>query len=139
LSSFSSLGFYSGKNAKYGLFYETGGKRVTGFHISARTSLKEETIINGQLNLNRSELALGPNFRMSNRLYLNLGVGYGIYDYGYSNDNYLGTDDYFTANAGIMFRVSRVININAGYSFENFDIEYDKPEMTFGISFNIWD
>ncbi|GAA4075031.1 hypothetical protein GCM10022389_20860 [Flavobacterium cheonanense] len=139
LSSFSSLGFYSGKNAKYGLFYETGGSRVTGFHISARTSLKEETVINGQLILNRSELELGPNFKMSNRLYLNLGVGYGIYDYGLSNDIYMGTDDYFTANAGIMFRVSKVININAGYSFENFDIEYNKPEMTFGISFNIWD
>ncbi len=139
LSSFSSLGFYGGKNAKYGLFYETGGNRVTGFHVSARTSLKEETIINGQLILNRSELELGPNFRMSNRLYLNLGVGYGIYDYGISNDIYMGTDDYFTANAGIMFRVSKVININAGYSFENFDIEYNKPEMTFGISFNIWD
>jgi hypothetical protein len=139
LSSFSSLGFYGGKNAKYGLFYETGGNKVTGFHVSARTSLKEETIINGQLILNRSELAIGPNFRMSNRLYLNLGVGYGIYDYGLSNDIYMGTDDYFTANAGIMFRVSKVININAGYSFENFDIEYNKPEMTFGISFNIWD
>lgn len=139
LSSFSSLGFYGGKNAKYGLFYETGGNSVIGFHISARTSLKEETIINGQLNLNRSELVLGPNFRMSNKLYLNLGVGYGIYDYGLSSDIYMDTDDYFTANVGIMFRVSKVININAGYSFENFDIEYDKPEMTFGISFNIWD
>ncbi len=139
LSSFSSLGFYSGNNAKYGLFYETGGNRVTGFHVSARTSLKEEMIINGQLILNRSELALGPNFRMSNRLYLNLGVGYGIYDYGFSNDNYLGTEDYFTGNIGIMFRVSRVININAGFYFENFDIELDKPEMTFGLSFNIWD
>jgi hypothetical protein len=139
LPSFSSLGFYSGKNAKYGLFYETGGNSIIGFHVSARTSLKEETIINGQINLNRSELALGPNFRMSNRLYLNLGVGYGIYDYGLSSDIYMDTDDYFTGNAGIMFRVSKVININAGYTFENFDIEYDKPEMTFGISFNIWD
>lgn len=139
LSSFSSLGFYGGKNAKYGLFYETGGNGVTGFHVSARTSLKEETIINGQLILNRSELALGPNFRMSNRLYLNLGVGYGICDYGFSNDNYLGTSDYFSANAGIMLRLSRFININAGYSFENFDIEYHKPEITFGISFNIWE
>lgn len=139
LSSFSSLGFYSGKNAKYGLFYETGGNRVTGFHVSARTSLKEEMIINGQLIFNRSELELGPNFRLSNRLYLNLGVGYGIYDYGYSNDYYIGTVYYYTANAGIMFRVSKVININAGYSFENFDIEYNKPEMTFGISFNLWD
>lgn len=138
-SSFSSLGFYGGKNAKYGLLYESGGNSNTGFHISARTSLKEEKIVNGQLILNRSELELGPNFKLSNQFYLNLGIGYGIYDYGYSKDNYRGTVEYFTANTGVVFRVSEVINLNTALYFENFVIDLNSPEITFGISFNLWD
>jgi hypothetical protein len=138
-SSFSSLGFYGGKNAKYGLFYESGGNSTTGFHISARTSLKEEKIVNGQLILNRSELELGPNFKLTNQFYLNLGIGYGIYDYGFSEDNYQGTVEYFTANTGVVFRVSEVINLNTALYFENFDIDFNSPEITFGISFNLWD
>jgi hypothetical protein len=35
---------------------------------------------------NKTELELGPNFRLLNRLYLNIGVGYGFYDRIMNND-----------------------------------------------------
>ncbi len=136
LSSFSSLGFQSGEIAKYGLLYETGGRSAVGFRISGRTTLQPEQIINGEDIENKKEIELGPNFRMSNRIYLNLGIGYGSYDY-VIQDYDQGTIKYYLATTGIMFRISRIININGGLSFMDIDKEIYKPEITFGISFNL--
>ena len=139
LPSFSSLGFQRGEIAKYGLLYETGGRKTVGFHISARTTLKPEQIFSGEAIENRKEIALGPNFRISDRnIYLNLGIGYGNYEFPYQDNR-----GYYIATTGIMYRISRVININGGISFMdiNNDIYVDnalqKTEITFGISFNL--
>lgn len=142
LYSFSSLGIQSGEIAKYGLIYERGGKRTVGFHISARTSnTSEEEILNGSGIENKTEIDLGPNFKLFNRFYLNIGVGYGYYDKILRND-YAGTlslekTGYLLATSGVMIRISRVININGGVSFMDVDKAFYKPEITFGISFNL--
>jgi hypothetical protein len=142
LSSFSSLGVQSGEIAKYGLLYERGGKRTVGFHISARTSnTSEEEILNGSGIENKTEADLGPNIKIFNRFYLNIGVGYGYYDKILRND-YAGTlslekTGYLLATSGIMIRISRVNNINGGVSFMDVDKAFYKPEITFGISFNL--
>lgn len=142
LNSFSSLGFQSGEIAQYGLLYESGGKRTIGFHISARTSLTPENdILYGTGLANKTEADLGPNLRITNRIYLNLGIGYGYYDKVLQND-YAGTlmlekTGYILATSGLMIRISRVININGGVSFMDIDNEFYKPEITFGVSFNL--
>jgi hypothetical protein len=72
LYSFSSIGFQSGEIAKYGFIYEHGGKKTVGFRFSARTSLtSEQDILNGAATKNKTEIELGPNFRIFNRVYLN--------------------------------------------------------------------
>ena len=142
LYSFSSLGFQSGEIAKYGLLYERGGKRTVGFHISARTSnTSEEEILNGSGIENKTEIDLGPNFKLFNRFYLNIGAGYGYYDKILRND-YAGTlslekTGYLLATSGVMIRINRVVNINGGISFMDIDKAFYKPEITFGISFNL--
>ena len=141
-STFSSLGIQSGEIAKYGLLYESGGKRTVGFHISARTSnTSEEEILNGSGVENKTEIDLGPNFKIFNRFYLNIGVGYGYYDKILRND-YAGTlslekTGYLLATSGVMIRISRIININGGVSFMDVDKAFYKPEITFGVSFNL--
>lgn len=142
LRPFSSLGLQSGEIAKYGLIFESGGKRTIGFHMSARTSLTdEEDILNGTSIENKTEVDLGPNFRIGNRIYLNIGVGYGYYDRVVRND-YAGIltlekTGYLLATSGLMIRVSGVMNINGGVSFMNIDEEFYKPEIIFGVSFNL--
>lgn len=141
LHSFSSLGFQSGEIAKYGLLFESGGSKTIGFRMSARTSLtSEEDILNGSVIENKTEIELGPNFKLFNRLYLNIGAGYGYYDKVIRND-YAGTltlekTGYLVATSGVMVRISKVININGGVSFMDIDKAFYKPEITAGISFN---
>lgn len=142
LKSFSSLGFQSGEIAKYGLLYESGGNSFIGFHISARTSLTPDSdILNGVVKANKTEIDLGPNFKIFKRIYLNLGAGYGFYNYVNRND-YAGIFSldkmgYIEASAGLMIRINKVININGGASFMDIDKDIYKPEITFGISFNL--
>lgn len=142
LNSFSSLGFQSGEIATYGLLYERGGRRAIGFRMSARTSLiDEEDLLNGTVTQNKTEIELGPNIKISNRFYLNIGGGYGYYDKIINND-YNGSINlekttYYVATTGLMIRMSRVININGGVSFIDIDKDIYKPEITFGISFNL--
>ena len=133
LPSFSSLGFQSGEIAKYGLLYETGGRRTVGFRISARTTLKPEQLFSKVTVEKRNEIELGPNFRISeSNTYLNLGIGYGNYEF-LSQYN----KGYYIATTGIMYRISRVININVGTSFIDINKDFYDPEITFGISFNL--
>lgn len=142
LTPFSSLGFFSGEIAKYGLLYESGGKRTVGFHMSVRTSnISEEVILNSSGIENKTEADLGPNFKIFNRLHLNIGVGYGYYQKPLRND-YAGTlnlekTGYLLATSGLMIRINKVININGGVSFMDIDKAFYKPEITFGIAFNL--
>ena len=142
LGSFSSIGFQSGEIAKYGLIYERGGRKTVGFRFTGRTSLTaEEDILNGTIVENKTEIELGPNFKIFKRLYFNIGVGYGFYDRLMNNDYagelYTEKTGYTVATTGLMFRLSRVISINGGASFMDIDKDFYKPEITFGISFNL--
>lgn len=142
LSSFSSLGLQSGEIAKYGLLYERGGKSFIGFHMAIRTSLtSEEDILDGSVTENKSEIDLGPNFKISRHVYLNLGAGYGMYSFMSRND-YSGTSEikktgYLVTSAGLMIRLGKVVNINGGASFMDIDKDIYKPEIIFGLSFNL--
>ena len=117
LYSFSSLGIQSGEIAKYGFIYEHGGRKTVGFRFSARTSLTlEEDILSGKVIENKTEIELGPNFKLLKRIYFNIGVGYGYYDRIINNDYvgefYLEKTGYSVATTGLMIRLSRVINLN---------------------------
>jgi hypothetical protein len=142
ISSFSSLGFQSGEIAKYGFIYETGGNNLIGFHLSARSSLiPEEDILTRKSLENKTELHLGPNFKIGKRVYFNIALGYGYYNKLVRND-YAGTlaiekIGYYAASTGLMFRINSTININGGASFIDIDKDFYKPEITFGISFNL--
>ena len=142
LNPFSSFGFQSGEIAKYGFIYEHGGRKIVGFRFSARTSLTpEEDILNGKIIENKTEVELGPNFKIFKRVYFNIGVGYGYYN-RITNNDYAGIlnlqkTGYSVATTGLMIRLSRVININGGTSFMDIDKDIYKPEITFGISFNL--
>ncbi len=145
LPSFSSLGFQSGEIAKYGLLYETGGRKTVGFRISARTTLRPEQLFSGGDIENRKEIELGPNFRINEHnnylknIYLNLGIGYGNYEFPPYQDKI----EYYIATTGIMYRITRDLNINGGLSFNYIDNDIyfnnalPKTEITFGISFNL--
>jgi hypothetical protein len=142
LGSFSSIGFQSGEIAKYGFIYERGGRKTVGFRFTGRTSLAaEEDILNGTILENKTEIELGPNFKIFKRLYFNIGLGYGFYDRlmnnDYSGELYVEKTGYTVATTGLMFRLSRVISINGGASFMDIDKDFYKPEITFGISFNL--
>ena len=142
LTSFTSIGFQSGGTAKFGLIYEQGSSKKIGFRFSARTSLTaEEEILNGTNTKNKTEIELGPNFSLTERFYINLGVGYGYYNRLMNNDYageiYLEKTGYSVLNTGIMYRLSNLININGGTSFMNINKEIYIPEIIFGISFNL--
>lgn len=142
LGSFSSFGFQSGEIAKYGFIYESGGRKTVGFRFTGRTTLaSEEEILNGTIVENKTEIELGPNFKLFNRIYFNIGVGYGYYDRLINNDYagelFIEKTGYTVATTGLMFRLSRIISINGGASFMDIDKDFYKPEITFGISFNL--
>jgi hypothetical protein len=142
LGAFSSIGFQSGEIAQYGFIYESGGRKTVGFRFTGRTSLaSEEEILNGTIVENKTEIELGPNFKLFNRIYFNIGVGYGYYDRLINNDYagelFIEKTGYTVATAGLMFRLSRIISINGGASFMDIDKDFYKPEITFGISFNL--
>lgn len=142
LNPFSSFGFQSGEIAKYGFIYESGGRKTVGFRFTGRTTLaSEEEILNGTIVENKTEIELGPNFKLFNRIYFNIGVGYGYYDRLINNDYagelFIEKTGYTVATTGLMFRLSRIISINGGASFMDIDKDFYKPEITFGISFNL--
>ena len=101
----------------------------------------ENDILNSKVKENKTEIELGPNFRVFSRVYLNIGIGYGYYDRIMNNDYagefYVKKTGYSVATTGLMFRISRVISINCGASFMDIDKDFYKPEITFGVSFNI--
>lgn len=140
--SFSSIGLQSGEIAKFGLMYEYGGRSKLGFHISVGSSLiSKQDILSGKITENKNNFDLGPNFRVFNWLYLNIGVGYGFYNYAIRNDYtgrgpVLGTEKYIVSTGGLMLRLGRV-NLSGGVSFMDIDKGIYKPEITGGLSFNL--
>ncbi len=140
-SYFSNFGVQIGQIAKYGLKYESHSYRTFGFHIAFRTSLtSEDEILSGKVKENKTEIDLGPNFKISDRIYMNIGVGYGYFFYANRND-YAGIlsvvkTGYFASSLGATIRINNFININGGASFMDLDKDIYKPEPTFGITFN---
>lgn len=142
LGTFSSIGFQSGEIAKYGLMYESGGKKFIGFHIAARSSVTpEKDIESGMVVKNRNEIDLGPSFKIFKRIYLNIGAGYGYYNFMnvdfYANTAKLDRMEYFVATSGLMIRINRIINLNGGVSFMDIDKDIYKPDIIFGLTFNL--
>jgi len=141
--SFKSVGFQSGEIAKYGFLYEKGSdKSRVGFHLAIRSSFTPDaSILDGTITDNKSEIDIGPSFRIFSMLYLNLGVGYGQYKFAkrddYMNTTSLETKDYFESSIGATIRIGRIININAGLSYIDIYKKIYSPELTFGISFNL--
>jgi hypothetical protein len=139
---FSSIGFQSGQIAKYGILYETGGKKFIGFHMSFRTSnTPEEEILNGENLPNKNEFVFGPNFKLSPSLYINIGIGFGFYNSHELNDyagiSKIAKNNYIVTPITLMIRLNRVISINGGASFMEISKAFYKPEFIFGVSFNL--
>jgi hypothetical protein len=139
---FSNIGYQGGTIAPYGVSYEVGGQSVFGFHISARSTFADEqAILDGSIVENKTEVDLGPSLRLFTNFYLNLGVGYGIYDYKKTND-FGGTSTvekggYIESSFGFMKKFGKSINVNAGLSYMDVHENLYKPEVIFGISFNL--
>lgn len=141
---FSNLGFQSGEIARYGLLYEYGGgKKILGFHLSARTSLTPDTeLLSGKTVVNKTEFDIGPSFKLANWLFLNIGGGYGFYNYVFRNDYVsdnasLEMEPYLVTSGGLMIRLGRIINLSGGVSFMDINKGLYKPEITGGLSFNL--
>jgi hypothetical protein len=141
--SFTSLGIQSGLIAKYGLLFECGGENSrVGFHMAIRkSSTSDEDLLNEIVKENKLEADLGPNLRILNNLYLNIGVGYGQYKFK-TQDDYLNIvkldkSGYVESSIGLMARVGRIVSINTGLSYMDIYKKIYKPELTFGIAFNL--
>ena len=139
---FSSIGLQIGSIAKYGLYYESGGLRRLGFHIALRSSLTPKVdILSGKADANKTEIVLGPNFKVSQNFYLNIGCGFGFYNFIYRNDyaNQMNIEKngYLVTSTELMYRANNLINVNAGVSFMDIHKDFFQPEITFGFTFNL--
>lgn len=150
-SMFTSIGYEYGEYAPYGLRFETGGRRV-GVFVIARTGLipdtelSEEYYNTGNSKPNKSELLLGPNLKIVDWMFLNIGGGYGFYKHifrdDYSNSEGISRSNYWAGYSGITVRLGKSININGGASFIDIAKQYsDKtfktPELTAGFTINL--
>jgi hypothetical protein len=140
--SFSNIGYQGGTIAPYGISYECAGQSAFGFHISARSSIADEQdILDGSVVENKTEVDLGPSLRLFTNFYLNLGVGYGIYNYK-KTDDYSGAStvekgNYIESSFGFMKKFGKSINVNAGLSYMDIYENFYTPEVIFGISVNL--
>lgn len=140
--SFFAIGYEGGLIAPYGLRIEYGGNSFIGFHANVRTTLaKEDQVADGSLVENKNEFILGPNFRISNWLFLNVGGGYGYHFQRKFNDytglHYADQKEYLAAYAGATLRLGNRFNLIGGASFIDVDKEFYAPEYTAGITINL--
>lgn len=151
-TKFVSIGYEYGKLAPYGMRFELGGKSVVGFFTVLRYGLKSESQINDYYSMhkesepNKSEILVGPNFRLTNWLFFNVGAGYGIYSHfyrnDYANDSGYKTSGYFAGYSGVTLRAGEAINFVGGVSSMAIDKQisdkkFIRPEFTVGITFNL--
>jgi len=148
---YTSIGYEYGELAPYGLRFETGG-HFLGFFTTLRYGMKTQAELedyyytSGDSQPNKTEIILGPNFKLAKWLYLNIGGGYGMYSHLYRNDyaNESGVKrtGYIAGYGGVTLRAGNVINLVGGASFIDIDKQlsnskFIKPEYTVGITFNI--
>ncbi|RZL45158.1 MAG: hypothetical protein EOO93_27140 [Pedobacter sp.] len=143
-NTFSNLGVIIGDVAKYGILFEHGGgNNFLGYHIALRTSaVAKQDILSGKVVKHRTEFDVGPNIKLSNYLYLNLGAGYGYYNYPNRNDYSsqppsMEMQTYLVTSGGLMIRLGRLINLSSGVSFMDIDKGFYKPEIVAGLTFNL--
>jgi|GEM_PF-798841 len=150
-SMFTSVGYEYGKYAPYGLRFETGGG-ILGMFVIARTGLiadndlKDEYYNTGNSKANKSELLLGPNLKIVDWMYFNIGGGYGFYKHifrdDYANTQGISRSNYWAGYSGITIRLGKSINLNGGASFIDIAKQYSdktfkKPELTAGFTINL--
>ncbi len=138
--SFFAIGFEGGQIAKYGFRMEFGGRSYIGMFLNVRSSFisDEEILQNGGLQENRNEAVIGLNFRFSRVVYLNLGGGYGFSQVPIMSQTLMQVE-YYPIYGGLTFRLGRRINLSAGASFRDIDIDADNidPEFTLGLTINL--
>lgn len=150
-SMFTSIGYEYGEYAPYGLRFEVGGRTVGMFAI-ARTGLitdddlSEEYYNTGNSKPNKTEILLGPNLKIVDWMYINIGGGYGFYKHifrdDYANFEGIGRSNYWAGYAGVTIRLGKSINLNGGASFIDIARQYSdktfkKPEFTAGFTINL--
>ncbi|WP_343564107.1 hypothetical protein [Sphingobacterium sp.] len=148
---FTSIGYEYGKLAPISVRFETGGGFV-GFFTTIRYGLKTDRQLDEYYyNTNRSqpnktELIVGPNFKVADWLLLNIGGGYGVYSHLYRNDyaqrEGYGRTGYFAGYGGLTLRLGTNVNLIGGASLMAIDKQFSskkftQPEFTGGITFNI--
>lgn len=148
---FTNIGYEYGKLAPIGVRFETGGGFV-GFFTTIRYGLKTDRQLDEYYsNTNRSqpnktELIVGPNFKVADWLLLNIGGGYGVYSHLYRNDyaqrDGYGRTGYIAGYGGLTLRLGTYVNFIGGASLMAIDKQFSskkftQPEFTGGITFNI--
>lgn len=148
---FTNIGYEYGKLAPIGVRFEVGGGFV-GFFTTIRYGLKTDRQLDEYYyNTNRSqpnktELIVGPNFKVADWLLLNIGGGYGVYSHLYRNDyaqrDGYGRTGYFAGYGGLTLRLGTYVNLIGGASLMAIDKQFSskkftQPEFTGGITFNI--
>ncbi|MCS4165253.1 hypothetical protein [Sphingobacterium sp. BIGb0116] len=148
---FTNIGYEYGKLAPIGLRFETGGAFV-GFFATVRYGLKSDNQLDSYYSSTRSsqpnktELIVGPNFKVVDWLLLNIGGGYGVYSHlfrdDYADREGHGKTGYVAGYGGVTLRLSRYVNIIGGASMMAIDKQFSskkftQPEFTGGITFNI--
>lgn len=142
---FVSFG-YEGGTIAHGLRFECGGGRsLVGFFVNARSSFKGKDelarFIEGRdFSKNKSEFIVGLNFRVFQRVYLNIGTGMGILFYpsinDYRRDSIIKEKTYTPGYLGMTFRLGTWLNIVGGLSYIDITEKIYMPEATFGFTIN---
>lgn len=142
---FVSVGYEYGEVAPYGIRFEVGGRAI-GFFTTIRSSMiKDEKILNSYDGVpNKNEIIMGPNVKIANWLFWNVGLGYGYFSHLYRDDykreQGIRKSNYLAGYTGGTLRLGSVVNLLGGVSFIDLSKKYTqqigKPEYTFGITFN---
>lgn len=142
--SYFAIGYEGGEIAKYGIRLDFGGENFTGGFANIRTSfIRDINKFKEYENSlpNKNEFIVGPSFKLTNWMRINIGAGYGYYEYAYRND-YLNTlklerQNYVAGYGGITFKIANRVNISAGASFIDIDKNTYKPEFTGALTINL--
>ena len=139
--TYVALGYEGGSIAPYGLRTEVMFTSTVGIFANARSSLvSNDKLINKYSKKNKTEVIVGPTFRIASFLNINLGLGGGYFKRIYRNDyaNYLAVnnDKFYSAYGGTTFIIKR-IHLSIGSSFINDGDKFYSPEYTFGLSFKL--
>ena len=137
-----SFGIVSGSIAHLGFLFEISGTDSRfGLRTMYRSSFTPtDKILDGSVVENKTiEISIGCSYRITNRFHLYTDLGFGEYEnYDlYQGEKHLNSHMFLENGIGTIFRLNRIININAGFSFINIYDDFYTPELTCGLSFNL--